>query len=126
MKVQRELFLAMLEALRPGVTVGELQVRCARKAADVAPRAGPAAGATGVLVMHGRGMGDDGPIITGHARDPQQLAVTLRERMVFILKPQVHSVGDTHNITWGDTVVVTTGGAQRLGTREHGIAFAKG
>jgi Xaa-Pro aminopeptidase len=125
MKVQRELFVDMLDALRPGVTVAQLQERCARKATAVAPRTGPAAGATGVLVMHGRGMGDDGPIITGHARDPQQLAVALRDRMVFILKPQVHSAGDTHNITWGDTVVVTSEGGKRLGTREHGIAFSR-
>ncbi len=74
--------------------------------------------------MHGRGQGDDGPIITGSARDPRQLAVELRERMVFILKPQVHSADDGHNIAWGDTVVVTRGGGRRLGTRPHGIAIA--
>lgn len=125
MKVQRVLFEDMLEALRPGVTVGELQARCAKRAALAAPKSGPAAGATGVLVMHGRGAGDDGPIVTGSARDPEQLAVAMRERMVFILKPQAHSADDRYNITWGDTVVVTQNGARRLGTREHGIAFSR-
>jgi Xaa-Pro aminopeptidase len=124
MKVQRVLFEDMLERLRPGTTLGELQERCARLARETAPASGVAAGATGQLVMHGRGQGDDGPIVTGSAKDPKQLGVPLRERMVFILKPQVHSAGDAYNIAWGDTVVVTHAGGQRLGTRAHGIATA--
>ncbi len=44
--------------------------------------------------------------------------------MVFIVKPQVHSADGEYNITWGDTVVVTRTGEQRLGTRAHGIAIA--
>lgn len=124
MKIQRELFYDALGRLKPGTTLGELQERCASLCSEVAPKSGPAAGATGLLTMHGRGAGDDGPIITGHAKDPKQLAVPLREHMVFILKPQVHTATDSHNITWGDTVVVTPQGGQRLGTREHGIAIA--
>ena len=124
MKVQQVLFDEMLAALRPGTTLGELQERCARLATETAPRTGPAAGATGLLTMHGRGQGDDGPIITGHARDPKQLALPLQEHMVFILKPHVHSADDAYNINWGDTVVVTREGGRRLGTRPHGIAIA--
>jgi Xaa-Pro aminopeptidase len=124
MKIQRELFYDMLERLKPGTSLGELQQRCASLGSEIAPKSGPAAGATALLTMHGRGAGDDGPIITGHAKDPKQLGVPLRERMVFILKPQVHTASDSHNITWGDTVVVTPSGGQRLGTREHGIVVA--
>jgi len=123
-KIQEVLFFAALEALKPGTTLGELQRLCADLATKESPKTGPAAGATGVLTMHGRGAGDDGPIITGHAKDPKQLAVELRDRMVFILKPQVHSADDTYNINWGDTVVVTPEGGKRLGTRQHGIAIA--
>src|SRR5205814_4369488 len=104
--------------------VGELQQRCASYCAEVAPRTGPAAGATALLNMHGRGAGDDGPIITASAKDAKQLSVQLREGMVFILKPGVHTANDSHNTTWGDTVVVTPRGGERLGTREHGIAIA--
>ncbi|HLY64011.1 MAG TPA: M24 family metallopeptidase, partial [Chloroflexota bacterium] len=43
MKVQGELFFDMLEALKPGTTLGELQQRCARKAQEVAPKTGLAA-----------------------------------------------------------------------------------
>lgn len=124
MKIQQVLFEDMLESLKAGTTLGELQARCAHLAAETAPKSGPTAGATGVLTMHGRGAGDDGPIITGHAKDPKQLGVPLRERMVFILKPQVHTAADDYNISWGDTVVVTTEGGRRLGTRPHGIAIA--
>lgn len=124
MKVQQVLFDDMLESLKPGTSLGELRDRCARLASETAPQTGPAAGATGVLTMHGRGAGDDGPIITGSARDPKQLGVPLRERMVFILKPQVRTADDGYNITWGDTVVVTPDGGRRLGTRTHGIAIA--
>lgn len=124
MKIQRVLFEDMLASLKPGVTLGELQSRCVELAKRTAPRSGPAAGATGLLNMHGRGVGDDGPLITGHSREPKQLAVPLRERMTFILKPQVHSADDSYNITWGDTVVVTRNGGVRLGKREHGIAIA--
>ena len=124
MKVQRVLFEETLAALKPGTTLGELQEGCARLAREVAPRSGPAAGATGLLTMHGRGQGDDGPIITPSARDPKQLGVTLKERMVFILKPQVHTAANDANITWGDTVIVTRSGGQRLGSRPHGIAIA--
>lgn len=124
MKVQEVLFEEMLEALVPGTTLGELQARCAARAAAAAPQRGSAAGAGGVLVMHGRGQGDDGPIVTGSARDPRQLAVPLRERMVFILKPQARSADGAYSIAWGDTVVVTERGGLRLGRRAHGIAAA--
>jgi Xaa-Pro aminopeptidase len=124
MKIQEVLFNEALAALKPGTTLGELQALCARRATEEAPRTGPAAGATGVLTMHGRGAGDDGPIITGHAKDPKQLNVPLVEKMVFILKPQVHTAADDANINWGDTAVVTKDGGRRLGSRPHGIAIA--
>jgi Xaa-Pro aminopeptidase len=74
--------------------------------------------------MHGRGAGDDGPIITSHARSPRQLAVAMRENMVFIFKPSAISA-DGHSIcTWGDTVVVTAQGGRRLGKRAHDLAVS--
>ena len=53
---------------------------------SAAPKSGLAANARGDLNMHGRGAGDDGPIITAHAKSPRQLGVTLQENMVFILQ----------------------------------------
>jgi Xaa-Pro dipeptidase len=123
-KVQREVFNRVMENLKPGVTVGELAELTRRTAEAVAPKSGPAAGARGDLTMHGRGAGDDGPIITPHARSPRQLAVTLRENMVFVCKPSAISADGEYTCQWGDTVVVTKSGGRRLGKRRHELAVA--
>ena len=117
-KVQREIFNELMEALKPGITVGELARLTQESAQRAAPAAGPAAGAQSKLTMHGRGAGDDGPIITGTARDPDQLKVALRENMVFICKPSAVTADGTSLSTWGDTVVVTPNGGRRLGKAE--------
>jgi Xaa-Pro aminopeptidase len=122
-KVQREVFNRLMENLTPGITVKELAELTRNTAERVAPQSGPAAGAVAQLTMHGRGAGDDGPIITSNARSPRQLEVALRENMVFIFKPSARST-DGSICTWGDTVVVTSKGGQRLGKRPHDLAIA--
>lgn len=127
-KVQRQIFEALIGKLRPGVSVRELSEWTEEAAKKAAPNNGPAAGARGKLTMHGRGAGDDGPIITGHAREPHQLAVTLQENMVFIFKPSAETPdGVPFAIcTWGDTVVIGANGGRRLGKRPHDLAVAAG
>jgi Xaa-Pro aminopeptidase len=122
-KVQREIFNRLMENLKPGVTVKELAELTASLAERSAPKSGPAAGATAQLTMHGRGAGDDGPIITSHARSPRQLSVALRENMVFIFKPSVKA-SDGSLCTWGDTILITAKGGQRLGKRPHDLAVS--
>jgi Xaa-Pro aminopeptidase len=123
-KVQREIFNRVLENLRPGVTVGELAELTKRTAQSAAPTSGLAASARGDLTMHGRGAGDDGPIITPHARSPKQLGVAMRENMVFICKPSAVSADGEYICQWGDTVVVTKNGGRRFGKRPHDLAVA--
>ena len=123
-KVQREIFNRVLENLKPGITVGELAELTRKTAQSAAPQSGPAAGARGELNMHGRGQGDDGPIITPHAKSPKQLAVAMRENMVFICKPAAVSADGEYICQWGDTVVVTKNGGRRLGKRPHELAVA--
>ena len=86
-KVQREIFNRVMENLKPGVSVKELAELTLKAGAAATPKSGPATGARGDLNMHGRGAGDDGPIITAHAKSPRQLGVMLQENMVFICKP---------------------------------------
>src|SRR5262245_8426389 len=124
-KVQREIFTRLVESLKPGVTVGELAELTKATAQKVAPKSGPAAGAMGELNMHGRGQGDDGPIITPHAKSPRQLAVAMRENMVFVLKPSAISANREYICQWGDTVVVTKNGGRRLGKRAHELAVTQ-
>jgi Xaa-Pro dipeptidase len=122
-KVQREIFNRLMENLKPGATVKELAELTASLAKQTAPSSGPAAGATAQLTMHGRGAGDDGPIITSNARSARQLSVALRENMVFIFKPSAKSA-DGSICTWGDSVVITPQGGQRLGKRPHDLAVS--
>jgi len=125
-KVQREIFNRVLENLKPGVTVKELADLTINTAAAAAPKRGAAAGARGDLNMHGRGAGDDGPIITAHAKSPRQLATQLRENMVFICKPSAISADGQSLSTWGDTIVITANGGKRLGKRPHDLAVSSG
>ena len=125
-KVQKEVFTRVMESLKPGITVRELAEVTRKAGAQAAPKSGPAAGATAELTMHGRGAGDDGPIITSNARSPRQLGVALRENMVFICKPSARSADGASISTWGDTVVVTATGGRRLGKRPHDLAVSRG
>jgi Xaa-Pro dipeptidase len=123
-KIQYELFNEMLPHMRPGVTVRELSERAESASNRAIPKHGPFANAKTRLTMHGRGAGDDGPIITDHARDPAQLAVALQENMVFIFKPSARTHDESSICTWGDTVVITPQGARRLGQRAHALAVS--
>jgi len=125
-KVQREIFNRVMEHLKPGVSVKELAELTIKTGEATAPKSGPAAGARGDLNMHGRGAGDDGPIITAHAKSPRQLATQLQENMVFICKPSAHSADGQSLSTWGDTIVITAKGGQRLGKRPHDLAVSAG
>ena len=126
MKMQKDVFNTLMEMLRPGVTVGELVKTTEVDCAKFSPKSGLAAGAVAKLTLHGRGQGDDGPIITGSAREPHQLAVQLQENMVFIFKPsaEIHEPARKAICTWGDTVVVTPKGGRRVGKRPHDLAVA--
>ncbi|MDX1483252.1 MAG: M24 family metallopeptidase [Alphaproteobacteria bacterium] len=125
-KVQKEIFETVLEQLSPGLTVREISELSEKTAEKAAPKSGPAADAKGKLTMHGRGAGDDGPIITGHARDPEQLSVQLQENMVFIFKPSAETPNGSHICTWGDTIKITPDGGKRMGKRPHELAVAGG
>lgn len=123
-KVQRDVFNFILAHARPGVTVGEIAKLTTDEGKRLSPRRGPIAEATTKLTMHGRGAGDDGPIITGHSRNPEQLSVPLQENMVFTCKPSAISADGRSVCTWGDTVVITKTGGRRLGSRAHDLAVA--
>ncbi|MGE5538875.1 MAG: M24 family metallopeptidase [Gemmatimonas sp.] len=123
-KLQRDIYNALMERLKPGVTVGELARLTEEFCTKLAPNHGPAAGATALLNMHGRGQGDDGPLITPSQRRPEQLAVALKENMAFIFKPYVKTADGSSECCWGDTIVITPKGGRRLGTRPHDLAVS--
>lgn len=125
-KIQRDVFNRVMEVLKPGITVRELAEITEKVAEKSIPKTGPAAGAIAKLTLHGRGAGDDGPIITSNSQNPRDLESALKENMVFILKPSAE-VGEGEGkyiCTWGDTVVVTGSGGERLGTFAHDLAIS--
>jgi Xaa-Pro dipeptidase len=103
-----ECFWDIVRVLKPGATFGELQ-----EAATNVDRGGKASGA---LTLHGRGLGDDGPLITNQS-NPDVARVQLQPGCVFVVKPSVSYNGKSDVGHVGDSVVITATGAERLGTR---------
>jgi Xaa-Pro dipeptidase len=126
MKVQRDVFNSVIERLRPGTTVQEISEFTEQAGSKARPSSGPAADCVVKLTMHGRGAGDDGPIITDQSRNARDLAAAIKENMVFILKPSAETPeGRPKSIcTWGDTIVVRKNGGERLGTFRHELAVS--
>jgi Xaa-Pro dipeptidase len=113
-KIAVECFWDVVHAMRPGATFGDLK--------EAATKVGRHPKATGSLIMHGRGLGDDGPLILAEIQ-PESPAyqLPLQENTVFIVKPYVTYDGMREVGHVGDTVLVAATGAERLGTRpiEH-------
>ncbi len=78
------------------------------------------------MLLHGRGIGEDRPQITGEvegdmytsATYTQHLDLPLVEGNVFVLKPGAMPGSAPDSIRCGDTVVIEKNGARRLGKRK--------
>lgn len=128
-KIQREVFNILLAQFKPGITVREIIEAAAWAQEQNLPKTGPGAGAIVKVTMHGRGAGDDGPMIAGGKLPPEAMATALQEDMVFIFKPSIDTVregGAPTTCRWGDTIRVTRSGGVRLGTLPHDLAISGG
>ena len=109
-KLAWESYNRVFDAMKPGVTVGELL------------EAGKVTGMNGRgeagLTLHGRGLGDDGPLVTGRIT-PELLAVEMKENCCMIIKPSAKVDGKVDYGHWGEGVVIRSRGAERLGTRKQ-------
>jgi hypothetical protein len=72
-------------------------------------------------LLHGRGLGEDAPMLWGTRDDFPEKNAKLREGHVFILKPACRKGFMRDSIRAGDTVAIEARGARRLGKRE--LAF---
>jgi hypothetical protein len=94
--------------MKPGVTIGELI-----EAGKVQGMGGR--GEAG-LTMHGRGTGDDGPLVTTRIT-PEMRALELKEGCCMVVKPSTRVDGKSDYGHFGEVVVVRGHGAEKLGTR---------
>jgi Xaa-Pro aminopeptidase len=107
MKLAYESYNRAVAAMRPGVTVRELM--------EVSRVDGMGGRAQAQLTMHGRGTGDDGPLVAGRF-NPSVLDAELKENAVMCVKPGTQVDGKGYGGNWGATVVVRARGAERLGS----------
>jgi Xaa-Pro aminopeptidase len=111
-------FEATCGALRPGATWREVR-RAALAVAD----------GTRWQVCFLLHSGPDGPLFVPNERNDDMLDAEVQRDAVFVCKPHVHPAGEpylarSHDVAWGDTIVVTPGGAERLGTRAQSVTLA--
>jgi Xaa-Pro aminopeptidase len=104
-------FEKMVKLLKPGLAFGDVVAfyQDEVKAAGYEP---------GEALMHGRGLGEDAPMLWGAIRNFPEARKGLKEGHVFILKPAARKGEMRDSIRAGDTVVIERGGARRLGKRE--------
>ncbi len=111
---------AAMEVMSPGHTFQEVidAARGASKGSDKYKTS---------LTMHGRGLGDDWPLVvaSGAAGGTGNLMErAIEPDTVFVVKPNASPKDSEYrgdSITWADTVRVTVTGAQRMGKRPRGI-----
>lgn len=106
----KNIFGKMLQLLKPGVAFGEVVAFYQDEVAAAGFEPGDA-------LMHGRGLGEDAPMLFGGVRDFPESGRKLKEGHVFILKPAAKKGAMRDSIRAGDTVAIERGGARRLGTR---------
>ena len=74
------------------------------------------------FLIHGRGLGNEGPMLIPVDTHEPFKGLPLRANSTFVLKPFAYPpnsryIARQHDVTWGDTIVVRDHGAERLGTR---------
>lgn len=117
--VSVEVFDELMKLMKPGVTFREVVAYYQRLVRDSGhmPKG---------MLLHGRGLGEDRPQITGEvegevyaaAQYTMHLDLPLAEGNVFVLKPGAMPSDEPDSIRCGDTVVITSDGARRLGKRK--------
>ena len=105
------IFDRMVRFLKPGISFGAV----AKFYQDEVAAAGYEP--DGAL-MHGRGLGEDAPMLWGARKDFPEKDQLLKEGHVFILKPACKRGFMRDSIRAGDTVAIEANGARRLGKRE--------
>jgi Xaa-Pro dipeptidase len=112
-ELQRDLYFAALEQLTPGRPFAEFM--------DFINGFGEKRGMKSLMLMHGRGYGDDGPLFTPQNRGGRNRDVRIEKGNVFIVKPIASSADGSFDTSWGGCVLVTEKGGEPLVKRTPGM-----
>ena len=112
-ELQRDLYFAALEHLTPGRPFAEFM--------DFVNGFGEKRGMKSLMLMHGRGYGDDGPLFTPQNRGGRNRDVRIEKGNVFIVKPIASSADGSFDTSWGGCVLVTEKGGEPLVKRTPGM-----
>jgi Xaa-Pro dipeptidase len=107
--LQRELWTESLAQLRPGTTFGEVL--------DFVNGWGPARGMKSGVTAHGRGLGNEGPIITPRTAGAGIRSVRLESGNCFVWKPTIATADGTLSYTWAGDIAIGPHGGEKLGQR---------
>lgn len=111
--VQREVYEAGLQMIKPGVSFGALQ--------DFVNGFSAIGGVKTLLQLHGCGYGDDGPLFTAKMTSRRAREVIIEKNNALIWKPMALSSDGKHQFTFGGPLIVTDNGCESLFKREHGM-----
>jgi hypothetical protein len=112
-ELQRDLYFATLEQLTPGTPFAEFM--------DFVNGFGAKRGMKSLILMHGCGYGDDGPLFTPQNRGGRNRDVRIEKGNVFIVKPIASSADGSFDTSWGGCVLVTERGGEPLIKRTPGM-----
>jgi Xaa-Pro dipeptidase len=112
-EMQRDLYYEALPQMTPGKQFGEFM--------DFVNSFGAKRGLKSLLLMHGRGYGDDGPLFTPQNRGARNREVRLEAGNVFIVKPIALTADESFETSWGGCVLVTEKGGEPLVKRTPGM-----
>jgi hypothetical protein len=122
----------LLEAFRPGMTVAEFIDKTIEIGKKTAVQRGALANAKTSIIVHGRGLGDDRPLLlTDLDAKPmydgteRSMSHRFPDQGVYIVKPTVATADKRYLYTWGDSVHLSTQGARRMGKHPPGISISE-
>ncbi|HYY24705.1 MAG TPA: M24 family metallopeptidase [Candidatus Udaeobacter sp.] len=111
--LQREVFEAGLELIKPGTTFRALQEFVTGFGTDRKMKT--------VIQMHGCGYGDDGPLLPPKAQRDRLEELRVEKGNAFIWNPLAMTADERIQFSWGGPLLVTDNGSELLVKRPHGM-----
>ena len=112
-ELQKEIYQAGLELIKPGTTFGALK--------DYVNGYGAKRKMKTVIQMHGCGYGDDGPLLTPRFQGDHLRNLRIEKGNAFVWKPIAMSADERIQFAWGGPSLVTDKGAEPLFKLRHGV-----